>query len=88
MFQFYPFKTAQVAITSAATLISAANSARSGIIITNLGTTDLYIGDVNVTTGTGDLLVGTKGATKAFSTTSAVYAISGTTGSVSVLETQ
>lgn len=89
MFQFTPFKTAQVTITGTATLVSASNSSRSGIALTNLGSTDVYYGENNsVTTATGDLLAGTKGAVKAFSTTGAIYAITGgSSQAISVLET-
>lgn len=89
MFQFTPFRTSQVAITGTATLVVAANSSRSGLELTNLGTTDVYYGEnSSVTTATGDLLLGTKGAAKAFSTTGAVYAVtSGASQTISVLET-
>jgi hypothetical protein len=89
-FQFYPFKTSQVAVTGTATQIVAANAARSGISIENLGTTDVWLGENNtVTTSTGHLLLGTKGASVSFSTTGAVWGITGgASQSVSVLETQ
>jgi hypothetical protein len=89
-FQFYPFKTSQVAVTGTATQIVAANAARSGISIENLGTTDVWLGENSaVTTSTGHLLLGTKGASVSFSTTGAVWGItSGASQSVSVLETQ
>jgi hypothetical protein len=89
LFQNYPFDTGQVAVTGTATKIVAANAARSGLIITNLGTTDVWlIENSSGTTSTGDLLVGTKGATKAFTTTGAVYGItSGASQTVSFLET-
>ncbi len=88
-FQFNPFKTSQVTVTGVATLVSSANNARSGISLTNLGSTDVYYGENNtVTTSTGDLLAGTKGTVKGFSTTGAVYAItSGASQAISVLET-
>lgn len=78
MFQNYPFTTGQVSVTSAATQIVAKDAARSGITITNLGTTDCYLGENStVTTGIGHLLPGTKGASVSFSTTGAIYGITG-----------
>jgi hypothetical protein len=90
LFQNYPFNTGQVAVTGTATLIVAANASRSGIQIENLGTTDVWIGEnSSVTTSTGHLLVGTKGASVSFSTTGAIYGItSGASQSVSWLQTQ
>jgi hypothetical protein len=59
-FQNYPFSTGQATVTGAATLIVAANAARSGIVITNTGTTDCYlIENTSGTAGTGQLLPGT-----------------------------
>jgi|SRR5579862_621292 len=66
----------QVSVGATATLISAANPNRSTICITNMGTTDVYIGFTSgVTTSTGDLLAGTKGAFIAVDTQTDVYAI-------------
>ena len=77
-FQNYPFSTGQATVTGTATLIVAANSARSGLVITNTGTTDVYIVEnTSGTTSTGQLLPGTKGASLGFSTTGAVYGITG-----------
>jgi hypothetical protein len=89
MFQFQAFQTNQVTITGTATQIVAAFSSRSGIVITNLGTTDVYIGEnANVTTSTGHLLPGTKGASLSFSTTGAIYGITGgSSQAVSYLQT-
>ena len=89
MFQFGAFQTGQVSVTSAATQIVAANSSRSGISIVNLGTTDVYIGEnANVTTSTGHLLTGTKGASVNFACTGAIYGITGgSSQSVSYLQT-
>ena len=79
MFQNYPFDTGQVTVTGTATLIAAKNPSRSGIVITNLGTVDVFlVENTNGTTSTGHLLVGTKGASLGFSTTNAIYGI--TTG--------
>lgn len=90
MFQSYPFTTKQVTVTSAATLISVANPSRSGIQIVNLGSNDVFIiENTSGTTSTGHLLPGTKGASISFSTTGAVYGITGgASQNISVLETQ
>ena len=62
MFQYQAFQTGQVTLTGAATLIVAAFPSRSGIVITNLGTTDCYIiENSSGTTSNGHLLPGTKG---------------------------
>jgi hypothetical protein len=79
MFQNYPFSTGQATVTGTATLIVAANSSRSGLVITNTSSTvDVYIiENTSGTTLTGQLLPGTKGASLAFTTTGAVYGITG-----------
>jgi hypothetical protein len=81
--------TAQVSVdNSGTTLIVAANPTRQAVIITNLGTNDVYIGYASgVTTSTGDILVGTKGAFVTIPTTAALYGVvSSTSQSVSVME--
>ena len=90
MFQNYPFSTGQATVTGSATLIVAANTSRSGLVITNTGTTDVYlIENVNGTTSTGQLLPGTKGASLGFTTTGAVYGITGGgTAVLTFLQTQ
>jgi hypothetical protein len=65
----------QVSVTNANTLIVASRSTRSGVLITNLGTTDVYIGNTGVTTSTGTLLLGTKGTALFIPTTAAIYGI-------------
>ncbi len=89
-FQFYSFKTSQVAVTGTATQIIAANSSRSGLLLTNFGTTDVYFGpDNTVTTSNGQLLTGTKGTAVGFSTTGTVWGItSGASQTIGVLESQ
>lgn len=78
MFQNYPFSTGQATVTAAATQIVPANSSRSGLVITNTGTTDVYlIENSSGTTSTGHLLPGIKGASLGFTTTGAVYGITG-----------
>jgi len=88
-FEFKPYTTSQVSVTGSATLIVAANPSRSSVVITQLGTTDVYVGASAVTTTTGDLLTGTKGTAKTYTTTAAIYGItSGSAQSVSYFEAQ
>lgn len=83
-FQNYPFTTGQATVTGSVTLIVAKNAARSGLVITNTGTTDVYLVENTAgTTSTGQLLPGTKGASLGFSTTNAVYGV--TSGGSAVL---
>jgi hypothetical protein len=87
-YQFYPFKCTQVTVTGTATQLVAANASRSGFQVVNTSTTDVYLGESNVTTSTGHLLAGTKGASIGFATTQAVYGItSGASEVVTILET-
>lgn len=79
--------TAQVSVGTTATLLAAARVGRGSIMLTNLGTVDTWIGGSGVTTTTGVLLVGTKGATLTIPTSAAVYGIVATgTNSISVSE--
>lgn len=79
--------TQQEVVASTPTLLIAANLARVGVMITNLGTVDVFIGNANVTAATGSLLPGTKGAAMSLPFLGAVYAITGGgTQSVCVLE--
>lgn len=80
------FATAQAAVTTTAAQIVAARAGRGSVKIQNLGTTDIYLGNTGVTTTTGDLLVGTKGASVTIPTTAAIFAIGAAAGSVSILE--
>lgn len=78
----------QVSVTSAGVLIVAARATREDVVVVNLGTTDVYLGDVSVTTSTGVLLVGIKGAAVTIATTAAVYGVvASTSQAVSFLET-
>lgn len=90
MLQFYPFTTGQATVTGTATLIVAADRARSGITITNTGTTVVYLGENNtVLTTTGHYLPGSAGASQSFSTTGAIYGItSGGSATVTYLQTE
>jgi hypothetical protein len=89
MRQFCPFSTNQVSVGATATLIVAANASRSGLQITNIGNSDVYIGESNVTPSTGHLLPTGKGNTVSFSNTTAVYGVTaGGSETVSFLETK
>lgn len=77
----------QVTVTGAATLLIGYNPNRVGVLVTNMGTTDIFIGNADVTAATGSLLPGTKGAALSLPFYGAVYGItSGGSQSVSVLE--
>ena len=78
MFQYQAFQTGQATITGTATPIVPAFPSRSGIMIENAGSVDVYIGEnANVTTSTGHLLNGSKGTSISFATTGAVWGITG-----------
>jgi hypothetical protein len=66
-----------VATTVGGTLIAAARATRTDITIVNEGTTDVRLGASGVTTATGLLLVGIKGAALTLSSRAAVYGIVG-----------
>ena len=77
----------QTAPGTTATIAVAARAGRLSVTLTNLGTVDTFCGPTGVTTTTGTLLVGTKGASITIPTAAAVYCVVGTgTGSVSALE--
>lgn len=71
------FSTGQVTVQStSATEIVTQNTGRKAVLVTNLGAVDVYIGDSSaVTTSTGQLLPGTKGASISIPTTGTVWAI-------------
>lgn len=80
--------TGQVTIGATATQIVPSRAGRRAVTITNGGTTDVMVGGVAVTTGTGSMLTGTKGSSMTIPTSSALYGIVGTgTQSISYLET-
>jgi hypothetical protein len=82
------FRTAQVSVGTTATLLCAARADRRAVTIEDLGSTDVYIGDANVTTGNGILLPGGAGSSITIPTTAAIYGIVGTgTQTVGVAET-
>lgn len=81
------FTAGQVSITTTATLIAAANNSRMRLLVTNLGTTTLYIGGSGVTSTTGHVLQGIAGYPMALRTTAAVYGITASgSQSISYLE--
>ncbi len=80
--------TSQVSVAATATLVAAARATRNAVTVTNLGAVDVFCGTAGVTTTTGTLLVGTKGAALTIPTIADVYCIvAAATQSVTVLET-
>ena len=69
------FATGQVTVADTATLIAPQNNGRTSVLITNQGTTDVYLGGPNVSTSTGQLLPGTKGASVSVPSTAPGYGI-------------
>jgi len=71
--------SAQVAVdtTLGGTQIVAARAGRQATTIVNLGTTDVYLGVSGVTTGTGLLLLGVKGAAITIPGAAAIFGIVG-----------
>ena len=78
--------TGQVSVTSAATLIIAANASRKGVLITNTGNATVYVGTSGVTATTGHALPA--GASLSLPTLAAVYGIAATSQTVTFLELQ
>lgn len=76
--------------TSSTTLVAArtgvAGTGRVSVTVTNLGTNDVEIGNTGVTTSTGSLLVGVKGASVTFNTTAGLFCVAGSAQSVSYIE--
>lgn len=79
--------TGQVSIASTSTLILAANSNRKRLVLINMGTTNVFVGNIGVTIGTGQLLLGIAGYVIPLYFTGAVYGIVGTgTQTIAYLE--
>lgn len=79
--------TNQVSIGSTSTLIIAANANRKRLVLINMGTTNVFIGNTGVTIGTGQLLLGIAGYVIPLYFTGAVYGIVGTgTQTIAYLE--
>ena len=78
----------QVSVAASATLLVAARATgRNAVIITNMGTTAVYLGGAGVTSATGGYLAGVVGAVKVIPFNGALYGITGGgTQSVSVEE--
>lgn len=74
--------------TSGGVQLVAARAGRHSLRLVNLGTTDVWVGPKGVSSTTGALLVGTKGASLPIDTQDAVYGVVGTgSQAVSVIET-
>lgn len=76
------FNTGQASVGQTPTLIVAQNAGRKAVVITNLGTNDIYISygsnivqGPNLSAAAGQLLPGTKGASISIPSTSAVWGI-------------
>lgn len=70
------FNTGQVTVQITATKIVPQNTGRHSVVITNLGSSDVYLGATpNVTASNGQLLPGTKGASISIPSSSAVYGV-------------
>lgn len=70
------FSTSQVSVTSAITLIAATNTNRMRLTITNMGTTDIFLGSGNSLTITnGQILLGVKGYPYLVRSTAPVYGV-------------
>jgi hypothetical protein len=67
--------TGQISCANTATQITTARAGRQGLSVTNLGTTDVYIGTSGVTIANGDLLLGLKGASASYDTSATIYCI-------------
>ncbi len=79
--------TGQVNVGTSATLVATARAGRNKIKVTMLGAVDAYCGAAGVTSATGDLLLGTKGASVTIETAGAVYCVAASTVAVSFMET-
>lgn len=79
--------TNQISVGSTSTLILAANANRKRLVLINMGTTNVFIGNIGVTIGTGQLLLGIAGYIIPLYFTGAVYGIVGTgTQTIAYLE--
>lgn len=73
------FNTNQVTVLATSTLIVSGNNGRKAVVITNLGTTAVYIGpNSTVSTTNGQLLPGTVGASISIPQTGPVWGIAAT----------
>jgi len=84
--QTVPFDTGQTSVAGTTTRIVGANSARTGLLLTNPGTVGVYIGVAGVATTTGAFLPG--GGSISIPTRAEVYGISsGASQNITFLET-
>ena len=67
--------TTQVSVGASATSILSSRAGRLAVVITNTGTTAVYLGGASVTTANGALLAGVAGASKTIPFTGAVFGI-------------
>lgn len=73
------FNAGQVSVGSSATKIVGGNESRHTVVITNLGSTAVYIGpNANVTSSNGQLLPGSVGASISIPTSGPVYGVAST----------
>lgn len=76
-----PIASGQVTVTSSPVQIATAR-ARNDITFTNNSAVDVYIGDNTVTTTTGDLLLGVRGASVLVDTSAPFWAVTATGSAV------
>jgi len=69
--------TSQVSVTGSVALIYTPQASSIGVMITNLGSTDVWIGGSGVTPSTGQLLPGVRGAAISLPTIAPIYAVTG-----------
>lgn len=67
--------TGHVSVGTTATLICAARSGRTSVVILNEGTTEVRLGAIGVTTATGVLLYGAKGSGISLDGGAAIYGV-------------
>lgn len=79
--------TAQVAVSTAATLVAAARAGRQAVTITSTSAVVFYVGVTGVTTATGHYVAAAAGASITIPTAAAVYAVGASALTVTVLET-
>lgn len=78
--------TAQVPVTTSATLVAAARAGRTSVTITSTSAVIFYVGATGVTASTGHYVAGVAGASVTISTQAAIYAVGASNLTVSVLE--
>jgi hypothetical protein len=76
----WPVTQVSVDNTAGGILLMAARAGRAGVNVTQLGTIDVWLGQAGVTTATGALLVGVKGASRFIPSATDIYGILGVAG--------